>query len=1178
MEEGEGIAHPQTQYEEMRDGNMDHLKHQEQDDLLATQAIRRRRLHADEMIGENHAAHNGILEQITCVNFMCHEYLKVELGPLMNFIVGENGSGKSAVLTAITLCLGGKATSTNRGGSLKNFIKEGCDRAILIVEIKNQGEDAYRRDLYGDKIRVERHFSKTGASGFKVKSETDRVVSTKKSEVDEIVEYYALQVDNPLNVLSQDNARQFLNASTAAQKYKYFIEGVQLEQLDRDYRLVLEFLEQSEAKTPLQADRVKALKAEKDRAHKAFEAAQKSQQSRLRLKVLRNQIIWAQVAHEEQMVARQDEKIVAKDQEIAHLEEQVATSTTQLERHDALIEENSQVLEAARQEEAKFETDLAVVKDGYEEARKTMEKLHAEERNAYTEANTANNNCAELKASIEQEMQRLEEANGDKPIQLRKALDQANVRRTEMEEEVATLKETEKELEAKARATEGKCTASQAALKDSQQAIQQQTAEINSTKRGIDMLRNGQGGRYDAYPQGMAALVAAIEKHNGFKDKPVGPIGAHVQLLKPEWSAILEKQLGGLNDFIVTNLEDQKQLKVLISEAFRRERDTRNHPGIIITRARNLDTTGKEPDERFDTILRVLKIDNDAVRSSLIINNMIEQIILIEDRVEAQEVMFNGPLPRNVKMCFCHHDGKRNHGLMLMNKGGGSSLTTNPITPNPGQQPRMKTDMDAQIKAQQDTLRHLQQELRDFQSRREQLQQEHDSNLTELAQQKRQLQETIRAWKKLENDIFTVVDVEIRNIERELDQFEGADSRLDGLKQELKILEDKQQHYATQYAELHIRKESFNAEVDARKAALRAARSKKPEIEKKVQDAENKVERLRASRKIALEEKNNFHEELDVAKMRKEELLQDRARMVADVESFTRTALEQVPERAYIPEGETHASISAQFESLSRQVREAEKRRGISDKEAKRLFEEATAAYSKAEADLKILQKINRHMRKTLESRLAKWRLFQRIVTAHARNNFARLLSERNYRGQLLIDHERHLLQLRVETEKTAKNAGGKNTKSLSGGEKSFSSICLLLAIWDAMGSPLRCLDEFDVFMDNVNRAISTNMLISAARQSHSRQFILITPNAIEGRAKLEKDVKIIRYVCVRVKIITQRLTISLQIDRSAPAAPGSSLILFVVWCWCRYVYQVFTFSFSVTSGWFPCRFGGGCS
>jgi chromosome segregation ATPase len=43
----------------------------------------------------------------------------------MNFIIGHNGSGKSAVLTALTLCLGGKATATNRGSSMKSFIKEG---------------------------------------------------------------------------------------------------------------------------------------------------------------------------------------------------------------------------------------------------------------------------------------------------------------------------------------------------------------------------------------------------------------------------------------------------------------------------------------------------------------------------------------------------------------------------------------------------------------------------------------------------------------------------------------------------------------------------------------------------------------------------------------------------------------------------------------------------------------------------------------------------------------------------------------------------------------------------------------------------------------------------------------------------------------------------------------------
>ena len=74
---------------------------------------------------ENRPAPNGIIETVTMVNFMCHAFLEIHLGPLINFIIGHNGSGKSAALTAITLCLGGKATATNRGGSLKSFIKEG---------------------------------------------------------------------------------------------------------------------------------------------------------------------------------------------------------------------------------------------------------------------------------------------------------------------------------------------------------------------------------------------------------------------------------------------------------------------------------------------------------------------------------------------------------------------------------------------------------------------------------------------------------------------------------------------------------------------------------------------------------------------------------------------------------------------------------------------------------------------------------------------------------------------------------------------------------------------------------------------------------------------------------------------------------------------------------------------
>ncbi|KAM0450606.1 hypothetical protein ACHAO4_006589 [Trichoderma viride] len=69
--------------------------------------------------------------------------------------------------------------------------------------------------------------SESGASGFKIKNERGKVVSVKKQEVEEISEWYALQIGNSLTVLSQDNAKQFLNAASPAQTYKYLVSGVQ---------------------------------------------------------------------------------------------------------------------------------------------------------------------------------------------------------------------------------------------------------------------------------------------------------------------------------------------------------------------------------------------------------------------------------------------------------------------------------------------------------------------------------------------------------------------------------------------------------------------------------------------------------------------------------------------------------------------------------------------------------------------------------------------------------------------------------------------------------------------------------------------------------------------------------------------------------------------------------------
>ena len=54
--------------------------------------------------------------------------------------------------------------------------------------------------------------------------------------------------------------------------------------------------------------------------------------------------------------------------------------------------------------------------------------------------------------------------------------------------------------------------------------------------------------------------------------------------------------------------------------------------------------------------------------------------------------------------------------------------------------------------------------------------------------------------------------------------------------------------------------------------------------------------------------------------------------------------------------------------------------------------------------------------------------------------------------------------------------------KTLSGGEKSYSTISLVLALWSQIHPPFRILDEFDVFMDSLNRRIALDQIISYAK------------------------------------------------------------------------------------------------
>ena len=84
-----------------------------------------------------------------------------------------------------------------------------------------------------------------------------------------------------------------------------------------------------------------------------------------------------------------------------------------------------------------------------------------------------------------------------------------------------------------------------------------------------------------------------------------------------------------------------------------------------------------------------------------------------------------------------------------------------------------------------------------------------------------------------------------------------------------------------------------------------------------------------------------------------------------------------------------------------------------------------------------------------------------------------------------------------------------RDMKSLSGGEKSFSTVSLVLALWECIQPPFRILDEFDVFMDMVNRRTSLDMMIAYATENRRFQYIFLTPLTMSS-VQSSDDVRII--------------------------------------------------------------------
>ena len=284
--------------------------------------------------------------------------------------------------------------------------------------------------------------------------------------------------------------------------------------------------------------------------------------------------------------------------------------------------------------------------------------------------------------------------------------------------------------------------------------------------------------------------------------------------------------------------------------------------------------------------------------------------------------------------------------------------------------------------------------------------------------------------------------------------------------------------------ELNSQKQENSSDLEQGTNAIKQIKAEKDEIEKQIQNHLNQI---------------NIHEQKLRPMVQDFEHLQSIATDTAEtVAAKTKECLEYSDRVIATRSSE---QIEMELRRATARVKEKEQEYGNYEHFC-RLLDSRRSNLTKAKDESEAFKKELHFIKKLHLNRSNRFKKIKHVISERAKRVFASLVRRRGFRGVLTLNHEKEELELEVDVENVGvefkvdqKVVRDKDPRALSGGEKSYATICLLLALWEIMASPFRALDEFDVFMDAVNRRLAMKLIVENARRQEDKcQYLLISP------------------------------------------------------------------------------------
>lgn len=1025
---------------------------------------------SDEEVQTERRINAGYIRRLTLKNFMCHDHFELDFGPHMNFIIGRNGSGKSAILTGLSVGLGAKAMDTNRGSSIRSLIKDGKSIARIIVVFDNNGYDPFEKNVYGSTITIERKLSREGTNSYYIRSENGQIISTKKKTVDEILQKFFVIVNNPLSFLSQDKAREFIASSTEQSRFTYFSEGTNIQTILLNYqdasRNILDLQQRLKTAREFLYD---ACQRYKD-CERTYQKYKHSHNLREQAERINGKMYWFNVEVMERRLNKKNEEKAQKHKEIEDLHaaaEMKKQLVTNLESKLAL---QAGEFEAVREELEVKKADVLKAEVDANEASLQTQQFRNDLKSYKEEVDEFRRQIADCELQIEKEQKKIDEINGgskeEMKEKLRKLQELSKRLVTERDEALIALSEL------------GEDNLEENEILKRLQDIRQQKSNLQEKIRSMERTKND---KYAAFGLNIQSLLKGIDEETRWHSKPIGPVGCYVSVKEKfsRWADLINAFLQRtLDSFIVCDEHDRRLLLDLM-------RLRRSHKGIIVRNFEEFQFSSVRVPEAVN-VLDALEIQMKDVLYTIIDSTNIEEMLLCDTIGEAE----NYTRILEVKSAYCLNDKKT--GIRLARARGGG-IVRDPIFYSSDLRKLAGKAVDIDLRGDLDDL--VQEESRlhldrtrvreDWRQKRSKIQQRVSDVRSRL--------------KDVQNRIFST--------ERIISE-EGDYGRIQSLKLQIENLKNQIEARQSMYTEVAENGKEAKRLEKSKRGILENLLSERKVIEDQVTAFEHNFESMRQSIEnskadldsclIRIEEAKLFVEnlELKIAEDEKKHL-----------ELMSEALSHCSREEAAISESDTTESITTEYVNIQNAIAEAEKSNQKSFEQILDELLEARAEKNKCENSLKELDNARITLENDLNARFENLNITIKEKLARAKLSFEHCLALRGFKGKLEFDFAKKRVLTEVQTKDDKESRA---VQSLSGGEKSFTQIAFLLSIWKVMKPRICGLDEFDVFMDSINRTIAIRLLIHELRSSNA-QSIFITPQDITavGDLKDSEDVKI---------------------------------------------------------------------